>query len=254
MKTIAVTAALLLMVLAWFGYDYYSRQHSCDAVFEQSAPSLKASLGIIDVKGDVTIGRQQVQALTESSQKVGLTLRNCCIAHQQGDMSENQYRTCIGGAKTYEAQVHAVKNNVERAQQAQQDRNPERAAEYSTQAKRMVQVAISTVPIIQESIPPPAETISPPQQSSAVPHDPWESPKGEGTARPPSVTNVQRPTDAAIGGGPQSPSEDEAHDASAPRERSILDASAAPAHEPGGAPSVRDAGTTTPRDAGDGRP
>ena len=146
MKPVTVISALLLVfVVTWFVYDYYSRRTSCDAVFEQSAPSLKANLGFIDAKGEVTIGRQQVQVLGESSQKLALTLRNCCIAHRSGRIRDSDYRACIGGAKNYEARVRDVKNDIERSQAAAGERDADRAAQYATRAKRVVEVAIGAV-------------------------------------------------------------------------------------------------------------
>ena len=223
MKPVTLISALLLVfVVTWFAYDYFARRTSCEAVFEQSAPSLKTSLGFIDAKGEVTIGRQQVQALGESSQKLGLTLRNCCIAHRSGTIGDGEYRACIGGAKNYEAKVRDVKNDIEQSQAAAGKRDTERAAQYAARAKRVVEVAIGAVEVLPVPLP---SSIVPPSSLPTAAAPPSAAP----SALSPITGAVLR-VDAAVGGGPRSPADS---DAATGRGRDTPDAGHGSNHDAG---------------------
>jgi hypothetical protein len=63
---IAATAVLLVIIYFVYQSPFHSK---CDSIFEQTADRLGGSLGFIKIQGELVLGREKVQELTESSQK-----------------------------------------------------------------------------------------------------------------------------------------------------------------------------------------
>lgn len=80
-KTIvAILAAIVLLVAIFLGYQAFESWMSpCEGIFQQSFMSLNTKLEIVKAKGEVVIGRQKIQDLTEQSQLLALNLKSCCI-------------------------------------------------------------------------------------------------------------------------------------------------------------------------------
>jgi hypothetical protein len=91
---ILVTVAVLVIVIVWFVFERVLWPQ-CDSIFEQTTTKLSGKLDFIKAKGELLIGREKVQELAESSQKVALHLKTCCIAQQGGSMNAEQFQGCI---------------------------------------------------------------------------------------------------------------------------------------------------------------
>ena len=63
---IVVAATVVLLTWLWLRYHPSSK---CDRIFEQTADRVQANLEFIKVKGELALGREKVQDLTEASQK-----------------------------------------------------------------------------------------------------------------------------------------------------------------------------------------
>jgi len=117
---LAVTASVL--VVAYFVYDYFKPK--CGEIFEQTALNVRAKAEMIKTKSEVFIGREKVQELTSSSQKVGQHLKTCCIVLDGGKLNPDQFQRCIEGAQNYEANLTKVVASLDEAQTAKQQNNP----------------------------------------------------------------------------------------------------------------------------------
>lgn len=117
---LAVTASVL--VVAYFVYDYFKPK--CGEIFEQTALNVRAKAEMIKTKSEVFIGREKVQELTSSSQKVGQHLKTCCIVLDGGKLNPDQFQRCIEGAENYEANLTKVVASLDEAQTAKQQNNP----------------------------------------------------------------------------------------------------------------------------------
>jgi hypothetical protein len=141
LMTIAATAVLLVIIYL----VYQSVGHSkCDSIFEQTADRLGGNLGFIQIKGELVLGRDKVQELTESSQKVALHLKTCCIAQESGTMNADQFQVCINGAKDYETKFVQVATNIKEVKAAEEQQKPELAKQKTEQSKEAANEAIST--------------------------------------------------------------------------------------------------------------
>jgi hypothetical protein len=140
---ILVAATVVLLILMWLVYR--TLVHSkCDSIFEQTADRVRADLEFIKIKGELALGQEKVQELTEASQKVGLHLKSCCIAQQAGILNADQFQVCMSGAKDYQNQIIQVVANIKEANAAEEQRKPELARQKTDAAKEAASKIVNT--------------------------------------------------------------------------------------------------------------
>jgi hypothetical protein len=111
----------VLSIIALFLYQ--TRPGPCDSIFEQTAPELETTIHFLQSSGNMVIGPEKVQELTESSQAIGIRCKTCCIAQQSGKIDAKQFQTCLDiteTTKSFEKQILQVKDSVDAANIAQQ--------------------------------------------------------------------------------------------------------------------------------------
>jgi hypothetical protein len=154
-----VAATAVSLAIIYFVYQGIARP-KCDSIFEQTTDRLRGNLEFIKIKGELTLGREKVQELTEGSQKVALHLKSCCIAQQTGKISGDQFQVCVSGAKDYETHIVQIATNIKEVKAAEEQQKPELARQKTEQAKEAASKAISaekTLAITTEALP----TVSP---------------------------------------------------------------------------------------------
>jgi hypothetical protein len=129
----------VIVIIAYLGYELL--RPVCDSIFEQTTPRVAAKVNFLQTQGEVLIGREQVQALTESSQKVGLYLKACCVAQTNGHVSAKQIQACIDGAKNYESNIVQASNSLQEARLANDRGNTQLETEKVTQASQSIGAA-----------------------------------------------------------------------------------------------------------------
>jgi hypothetical protein len=140
---IIVAATAVSLAIIYFVYQGAGRS-KCDSIFEQTTDRLRGNLEFIKIKGELVLGREQVQELTEGSQKVALHLKTCCIAERAGTLNADQFQVCVNGAKDYETKVVQVVTNIKEAKAAEEQQKPELAQQKTEQAKQAASEAINT--------------------------------------------------------------------------------------------------------------
>jgi hypothetical protein len=130
---VALTAVLLTVI--YFVYRGFSPHSKCDSIFEQTTDRLRSSLDVVKMNGDLVLGREKVQELTEGSQKVALHLKTCCIALDAGRINAEQFEHCIDGAKNYETKIVEVATNIKEVKMAEEQQKPELAKQKAEEAK-----------------------------------------------------------------------------------------------------------------------
>src|SRR5206468_10110671 len=128
----------------WFVYRGCAHRSRCDSIFDQTADRVRADLEFIKVKGGLTLGAEKVQELTDSSQKVGLHLKSCCIAQEAKALNAEQFQACMSGAKDYQTQIIQVATNVKEAAAAEQQQKPELAKQKAEAAKEAAAKVVNT--------------------------------------------------------------------------------------------------------------
>jgi len=140
-KPLTILAVMaVVLVLAYFFYDYFGRS-GCDSIFEQTSTRLGGSAEFIKTKGELFVGREKVQELAESSQKVALHLKACCVAQRSGNLNAEQLQGCMNGAKDYESKILQVSSILSEAQAAKDQGNQQVVEQKTAQAKEAVSAA-----------------------------------------------------------------------------------------------------------------
>jgi hypothetical protein len=139
--TILAVAGLAL-VLAYFLYD--RMRPACDSIFDQTATKVGGSAEVLKTKGELFVGREKIQELAESSQKVALHLKACCVAQRSGNLNAEQLQGCMNGAKEYESKLQQVGNILNEAQAAKDQGNQQVVEQKTAQAKEAVSAASRT--------------------------------------------------------------------------------------------------------------
>ena len=140
---IIIAATAVLLAIIYFAYRSLGRS-GCDAIFEQTTDRMSGNLAFIKIKGELALGREKVQELAESSQKVALHLKSCCVAQQSGVLSTEQFQACMSGAKDYETQIVQVATNIKEANAAEKQQKPELAKQKTAAAREAAGKAANT--------------------------------------------------------------------------------------------------------------
>jgi hypothetical protein len=136
---VTVSAVGVMVIAALF--IYVTRPGPCDGIFEQTAPKLHTTINFLKTNGEMVIGRDKVQELAESSQRIGILCKTCCIAQQSGKISAAQFQDCLNTTKSYETQVLQVASSVDAANSAKQKGQVELVSEKTQQATLAVSSA-----------------------------------------------------------------------------------------------------------------
>lgn len=133
----------------------------CESIFEQTTDRLRGNMDVVEMNGELVLGREKVQELTESSQKVALHLKTCCIALEARSINAEEFERCVSGAKDYEAKIVQVASNIKEVKAAEEQQRPEIAKEKAEQAKEAAneanQLQIMMIMMMMTSpTPPPA--------------------------------------------------------------------------------------------------
>ncbi len=152
----AVIGALVVVTL----FVYLTRPNPCDSIFEQTAPRLGATLQFLKTNGEVVIGRDKIQDLAESSQKIGIVCKTCCIAQQSGKINAEQFEACLDRTKRYEAEIVQTADTVDQVSHARSHGDSQLAEQKTTQAIADAGVAIATASISAATVINEGETVS----------------------------------------------------------------------------------------------
>lgn len=93
----------------------------------------------------MVIGRDKIQDLAESSQRMGIFCKTCCIAQQSGKINASQFQDCLNTTKSYQTQVLQVASSVEAANTARQKGQDQVASEKIEQATVAASAAAGSV-------------------------------------------------------------------------------------------------------------
>jgi hypothetical protein len=131
---VTIRAVGVVVIVALFIYYVMPHPGPCDNIFEQTAPKLDTTVHFLKTDGEIVIGRDKVQELAESSQRIGILCKTCCIAQQNGKISAVQFQDCLNTTKSYETQVLQVASSVDAANSAKQKGQVELVSEKTQQA------------------------------------------------------------------------------------------------------------------------
>ena len=183
----AAIIAVVIVILAILIYD--RSRPDCDGLYEQTTARFSVHMKIINNnQGDLVIGREKVQELSDGALQEAEHLKFCCIEQHVGALGGGALERCAagasaGGAKEFENIIEQVAIIIRDAQAASKIGNAEVADRKAAEAKKLADAAIRIVP-------PPDPLPSP---------SPSPSPSG-GKSEGPTVvtTNAQEPNNTIL--------------------------------------------------------
>lgn len=119
-KVIAVVAALVVIVIVFLAFPY-AFSSPCEKIFEQTSLTLGTKLDPISAKGEVLIGREKLQNLSDRSEMMAMTLKTCCIAHHEGRLSNDEFLSCNQSFKNLETDLAKAVSSLDEAAKAKQE-------------------------------------------------------------------------------------------------------------------------------------
>jgi hypothetical protein len=118
---VAIVATIAVLAICFFAYDLLKPVVSpCDTIFQQTTASLGSKLEILKAKGEIFIGKEKIQDLTERAQITALNLKTCCVVLDAGAVNSDQFLQCQGSARGYGQQIEAAAAQAGEANMAQQ--------------------------------------------------------------------------------------------------------------------------------------
>jgi hypothetical protein len=121
-KTSAALGIAALGVVAIVAYLIYDRSRSsCDDLFQQTAMKLGGSLEVIEVKGSLYLGREEIQALADGVQRDALYLKACCIYEKTNKSTFEEARQCMALPLAFESHLKEIESQLSRADGSQHD-------------------------------------------------------------------------------------------------------------------------------------
>ncbi len=139
---ITFSIVIIVLVIGYFAYDLLKTGISpCESIFQQTSLKLGSKLDIIKAKGDIFIGEEKIQDLTERSQMTALNLKTCCIVLEGGKVNSEEFLRCKDNAEKFETQVEKVATVINEAQEAKQEGKSKLVDEKLNQINQTINVA-----------------------------------------------------------------------------------------------------------------
>lgn len=139
---ITFSIVIIVLVIGYFAYNLLKTAISpCESIFQQTSLKLGSKLDIIKAKGDVFIGEEKIQDLTERSQVTALNLKTCCIVLEGGKLNSDQFLKCKDNAEKFDAQVEKVATGIDEAREAKQEGNTNLVSEKVREINQNISVA-----------------------------------------------------------------------------------------------------------------
>ena len=146
---IGLAGMVALIVLGFLGYDLMKGVVSpCDTIFEQTATRLGTKVEFLQAKGEIHVGKEQLQNLPQAAQLVALNLKTCCIVLDEGKVDAEQFLQCRTAAQNYESNLDSAVEKVEEVAKLQHSNE----TEAYTRSVRQLRESLERVTEVSSSL------------------------------------------------------------------------------------------------------
>ena len=150
---VAIAATVAVLAIGFFAYDLLRPVTSpCESIFQQTATSLGSKLELLKAKGEIFIGKEKIQDLTERAQVTALNLKTCCIVLNAGAVNSEQFLQCQGSAQRYEREIETAANTAGEAQAAQQQGQADQVAAKVQAINESLSAAQTQSQLLQQTL------------------------------------------------------------------------------------------------------
>jgi hypothetical protein len=118
---IAVAVVLVVIVVAFFGYQMFSSPNSpCDSLFEQTTRSAHQKIESLKKAGSAMLDDPQIQKLSRQSQQTAFNLKTCCILFHDDKISFDEFLQCQDNFKNFEMAIDKVADLINETREAKE--------------------------------------------------------------------------------------------------------------------------------------
>ena len=116
-----IPITVIILVIAYLAYDLLKPKiNPCEGIFQQTSLRMGSKLEIIKAKGEVFIGSEKIQDLTERSQMTALNLKTCCIGFDNNKLTAEEFLRCKENVAHYETKIEKLVTYINEAQVAKE--------------------------------------------------------------------------------------------------------------------------------------
>ncbi len=141
----ALVGALAVPPLIYFVYDLVRTSLSpCESIYQQAAVSLKTKIKFVEAEGEVHVGKDKVDELSERAQMTALNLKACCTVLDAGRLDPEQFLQCKGSARQYQADLDRVVTLVKQAVAAEAEQLGDKVEQTARELTGAIETATAT--------------------------------------------------------------------------------------------------------------
>ena len=115
-----VLALIGLTVVVYLIYEFaVKKTNPCESIFEQTAIQFDLKLKHLATEGEIVLGRQQIQELSDNAQITALNLKTCCIVLDAGKVNPEQFLQCQNAGRDYDEKLDSIVKQISKAEKAE---------------------------------------------------------------------------------------------------------------------------------------
>ncbi len=133
---IILGGAVIILVVVFMAYNLLQTGLSspCETIFEQTSMQIGLKIKHLGSGGELVLGKDKVQELSDRAQETALNLKACCIVLDSGKVDSSQFLECKNKAVTYEENLDSLVAHIEEAATAKKEN---RTAEYDAKIRQI---------------------------------------------------------------------------------------------------------------------
>ena len=187
---------IVLIILGYLGYDLMKGIVSpCETIYEQTATRLGTKVEFLQSKGEIHVGKEQLQALPEAAQVMALNLKTCCVVLNEGKLDADEFLQCRTAAQNYESKIDSAVEIVEEAAKLQRSNETEAYARSLLQLRETLEHATEVSTSLGQQI---NSIVASQTNGNTSPLNSIVAKQTDGNVSPPAKTDSQG-TDEAYG-------------------------------------------------------
>lgn len=150
-KTLIALSTIIAVVVITY-LVLWHRPSPCDVLFEQTSSRFGVKIELLKTKGEVLIGREKVQDLTERVQLAAVNIQACCIGLEEGKLNPKEFQECKGNVAQQEALIAQIVTAVSEAQAAKDQSRPDVVSQKVAEVGRLIEEVKTVAEVLNRQI------------------------------------------------------------------------------------------------------
>ena len=124
----------------------------CESIYQQAAVSLKTKIKFVEAEGEVHVGKDKVDELSERAQMTALNLKACCTVLDAGRLDPEQFLQCKGSTRQYQADLDRVVTLVKQVVAAEAEQLGDKVEQTARELTGAIETATATSRTFNQTI------------------------------------------------------------------------------------------------------